>query len=84
MRAPVATPADTDSLSEREREVVLLVMRGLSNRDIAEELVITRKTAEAHIGHILTKLALTNRVQIATWGYDRGLAPSRGDVDKAT
>jgi non-specific serine/threonine protein kinase len=62
-------------LSDREREVVRLVMRGLSNREIADELIVTRKTAEAHVGHILTKLGLTNRVQIATWGYERGLAP---------
>jgi predicted ATPase/DNA-binding CsgD family transcriptional regulator len=72
VKAPAPTGAD--SLSEREREVVLLVVRGLSNREIADELVVTRKTAEAHIGHILTKLGLSNRVQIATWAYDRGLA----------
>jgi non-specific serine/threonine protein kinase len=69
------TPAAEDVLSEREREVVQLVTRGLSNREIANELVVARKTAEAHIGHILTKLGLTNRVQIATWGYDHGFAP---------
>jgi non-specific serine/threonine protein kinase len=67
-------PTGADSLSEREREVVLLLMRGRSNREIADELVVTRKTAEAHVGHILTKLGLTNRVQIAAWAYDHGLA----------
>jgi DNA-binding CsgD family transcriptional regulator len=71
-------------LSEREREVVLLVMRGLSNREIADELVVTRKTAEAHIGHILAKLGLTNRVQIATWAYDRGLAPPNMSAPPST
>jgi DNA-binding NarL/FixJ family response regulator len=50
------------------------VARGLNNREIAEELVVTRKTAEAHIGNILNKLGLSSRVQIATWAYARGLA----------
>ena len=63
-----------DQLTARQREVVLLVVRGLSNREIAEELVVTRKTAEAHIGNILNKLELSSRVQIATWAYARGLA----------
>ncbi len=60
-------------LSEREREVVLLLARGLPNREIAEQLVITRKTAEAHISHILTKLTLTSRLQIVLWARDQGL-----------
>jgi len=76
----VPAPTSADSLSDREREVVLLVMRGLSNRAIADELVVARKTAEAHIGHILTKLGLTNRVQIATWAYEHGLAPAATDA----
>jgi non-specific serine/threonine protein kinase len=61
------------ALSQREREVAALVTRGLSNREIADELVVTRKTAEAHISHILNKLGLSSRVQIATWGLRRGL-----------
>jgi predicted ATPase/DNA-binding CsgD family transcriptional regulator len=54
-------------LSERELAVALLVADGRSNREIADELVISRKTAEAHVSHILTKLGLWRRVQIATW-----------------
>jgi DNA-binding CsgD family transcriptional regulator len=65
-----------DALSPREHEVAILVTRGLSNREIADELVVTRKTAEAHVGHILNKLGLTKRVQIATWGMRRGLVPA--------
>jgi predicted ATPase/DNA-binding CsgD family transcriptional regulator len=60
-------------LSAREYAVVQLIAGGRSNREIADELVITRKTAEAHVSHILTKLGLCSRVQIATWGLQKGL-----------
>jgi predicted ATPase/DNA-binding CsgD family transcriptional regulator len=60
-----------DVLSERERCVVELIARGRSNREIADELVITKKTAEAHVSHILTKLSLCSRVQIATWSLQQ-------------
>jgi DNA-binding CsgD family transcriptional regulator len=62
-------------LSEREHEVALLVAQGLTNRQIGEQLVITRKTVETHVGHVLGKLGLVSRVQIATWGLRQGLAP---------
>jgi non-specific serine/threonine protein kinase len=60
-------------LSEREHDVVQLIAGGRSNREIADELVITKKTAEAHVSHILTKLGLCSRVQIATWSLQNGL-----------
>jgi predicted ATPase/DNA-binding CsgD family transcriptional regulator len=59
-------------LSEREHDVVQLIAGGRSNREIADELVITKKTAEAHVSHILTKLGLCSRVQIATWSLQNG------------
>ena len=62
-----------DALSHREREVAILVARGRSNREIAAELVVTSKTAEAHVNHILNKLGFSNRVQIATWGMRHGM-----------
>ena len=65
-----------EALSEREREVAILVTRGYSNREIAEELVISLKTAETHIHHVLNKLGLSNRVQIATWGTRHGIVPA--------
>ena len=65
--------AAVDPLSDREREVVALLVRGLNNRGVADELVIATKTVEAHISHILTKLNLTSRMQIVSWAYDRGL-----------
>ena len=61
-------------LSRREREVAALVARGLSNRAIAAELSIAEKTAANHIEHIMTKLDLRSRAQIAVWAVRRGLA----------
>ncbi|MGN6379271.1 MAG: LuxR C-terminal-related transcriptional regulator, partial [Gaiellales bacterium] len=59
-RAPGATP-----LSPREQSVVRLVARGLTNRQIAAELVISVKTVEVHLGHIFTKLEISTRTQLA-------------------
>ena len=60
-------------LTPREREVAALLLRGLSNRHIAEELVITERTAETHVCRILSKLGLDSRAQIAAWIIDNGL-----------
>jgi len=54
-------------LTSREREVALLVARGMRNREIADQLVISVRTAEAHIDHILSKLEFTSRSQISAW-----------------
>jgi pimeloyl-ACP methyl ester carboxylesterase/DNA-binding CsgD family transcriptional regulator len=62
-------------LSHREREVATLVALGLSNRQIAEELVIASSTAERHIANILNKLAYHSRAQIAAWTVEQGLLP---------
>jgi len=62
-----------DLLTTREREVVVLVARGLTNREIASKLVVTPRTAETHVQNILNKLGLTSRVQIATWAVECGL-----------
>ena len=68
-----ATLAAT-SLSARELEVAALVARGCSNREIAEQLVITPGTARVHVAHILDKLGLRTRAQIAAWATERRLA----------
>ncbi len=68
MRPPTVTNAfPAGALSPREREVALLVARGLSNREIAESLVVSVRTVEAHVTHLLTKLRLRSRAQIAVW-----------------
>jgi DNA-binding NarL/FixJ family response regulator len=54
-------------LSVRETQVAQLVARGLTNRQIAETLVLSERTAENHVQHILSKLGLANRTQIAGW-----------------
>jgi non-specific serine/threonine protein kinase len=54
-------------LTPREREVAALVAEGRSNRGIADELVISKRTADRHVGNILAKLGLDTRVQIAMW-----------------
>jgi non-specific serine/threonine protein kinase len=61
------SPARRGVLSEREFEVAELVTQGLTNKEIAERLVISRRTAESHVVHILDKLGFSSRSQIATW-----------------
>ena len=60
-------PADRRLLTPREREVAELVAAGLSNRQIAERLVISERTAEAHVEHIRAKLECRSRAQVAAW-----------------
>jgi predicted ATPase/DNA-binding NarL/FixJ family response regulator len=60
-------PALASALTRRERQIAELVANGLSNREIAASLVISRRTAEGHVEHILTKLGFTSRVQVAAW-----------------
>ncbi|WP_430782727.1 response regulator [Actinoplanes sp. G11-F43] len=61
-------------LSPRERDVVLAIGRGHGNAEIAAELDMTLATVKSHVSHILTKLALDNRTQIALLVHDAGLA----------
>ncbi|HWD81109.1 MAG TPA: LuxR family transcriptional regulator [Kribbella sp.] len=63
--------AAVDPLSRREREVAELVADGLSNREIASRLVISERTAQNHVQHILGKLGFVNRAQIAAWMSSR-------------
>jgi predicted ATPase/DNA-binding CsgD family transcriptional regulator len=60
-------PGDEARLTPREREIAALVAEGLTDREIAERLVVARRTAEGHVSHILGKLNLTSREQLAVW-----------------
>jgi non-specific serine/threonine protein kinase len=70
--AGLGTVTPAGKLSPREREVVALIARGLSNREIAATLVISEKTAANHVEHIMTKLDLRSRAQVAVWAVRHG------------
>ena len=58
----------------REREVAALIAQGKTNGEIADELVVSKRTVETHIAHILSKLGLTHRAQVVRWAIENGLA----------
>ncbi|MCI2418875.1 LuxR C-terminal-related transcriptional regulator [Saccharopolyspora sp. K220] len=70
-REPAQTADTPARLTPREQEVAQLVAQGLSNRQIAEQLVISKRTSDSHIEHILAKLGVTSRAQIAVWVAER-------------
>jgi DNA-binding CsgD family transcriptional regulator len=67
-------------LTARECEVAGKIARGKSNKEIAAELFVGRKTVEAHVTHILHKLSFTSRAQIAAWAVAKGLTEAPADL----
>lgn len=74
MSAPQTQEPELELLTQREREVLALVARGQSNKEIARTLVISETTVKHHLGSILSKLGLTSRTQAALYGARHGLA----------
>jgi DNA-binding CsgD family transcriptional regulator len=70
-RLEALNPAAAEPLTVREREIAGLVAEGLSNKAIARKLVISERTAQNHVQHILVKLGFSNRAQIAAWAVSR-------------
>ena len=77
LAAPRRAEPDPTELTEREREVLVLLAEGRSNKEIARHLHVSSRTVQGHVGHVLGKLGLVSRTQAAIYATRHGLAPAR-------
>ena len=70
---PTSSIQDQNELTGREREIAALIAEGISNREIANRLVLSKRTVEKHVGNILSKLGLNSRSQVVLWFMEHGV-----------
>ncbi|MDH6182565.1 DNA-binding NarL/FixJ family response regulator [Microbacteriaceae bacterium SG_E_30_P1] len=73
VREVTPMPAEYETLTEKEREVLVAIARGLSNAEIASTMFLSESTIKTHVGSILRKLMLRDRVQVVVFAYEHGL-----------
>jgi len=76
-RETVAPPSEYESLTDKEREIVLAIATGRNNAEIAADLFLSESTIKTHVGGVLRKLDLRDRVQVVVFAYEHGLVPKR-------
>jgi DNA-binding NarL/FixJ family response regulator len=77
--SPRAPRSAADALTPREREVLVLIATGGTNREIGKHLGVAERTARTHVSNLLAKLGLASRTQAAMWAVKEGLVPARGE-----